>query len=451
MLVTLTSAVAIAATLAACSGGGGSSTTTGTSPKLTNCTNTMVNKDAPQVSVWAWYPNMALVVDNFNKAHTDVQVCWTNAGQGGDEYTKVQTAISAGKGLPDVVMLEADHLSSYEIQNALVDISKYGADKVKGNFSAGAWKDVSQGSAVYAIPVDGGPMALIYRTDVFTKYGITTPPTTWAEYEADAQKVKSAGGPVFGDLGANVPAVLMALQIQKGATPFGYDLTDPKKLTVKLDDQASKDVLDYWADLVKKGLVGTQDQFTTDYISGVVSGNYATYTSAAWAPGYLTGAGVGKGASSGVWAVAPLPQWDPSNPVSVNWGGSAFAVTSQATDKALAAEVALGLYADPASLDDGWKTQTIFPLNQDVLKSDAFINNKSDFFSGQTANKDIYIPAANAYAGMVYAPITVYYYAQLQAETAKINAGQISGSGAATELQADIVKYAKEQGFTVAP
>jgi len=110
MLVTLTSAVAIAATLAACSGGGGSSTTTGTSPKLTNCTNTMVNKDAPQVSVWAWYPNMALVVDNFNKAHTDVKVCWTNAGQGGDEYTKVQTAISAGKGLPDVVMLEADHL-----------------------------------------------------------------------------------------------------------------------------------------------------------------------------------------------------------------------------------------------------------------------------------------------------------------------------------------------------
>ncbi len=445
------SAVAIAAGLAACSGGGGSTSSTGaagTSPKLTNCTNKMMNS-APQVSVWAWYPNMATVVDNFNKAHTDVQVCWTNAGQGGDEYTKVQTAISAGKGLPDVVMLEADHLSSYEIQNALVDISKYGADKVKGNFSAGAWKDVSQGSAVYAAPVDGGPMALIYRTDVFTKYGITTPPATWAEYEADAQKVKDAGGPVFGDLGSNVPAVMMALEIQKGATPFGYDLSKPKDLTVALADQSSKDVLTYWAGLVKKGLVGKEDQFTTDYISGVVSGKYATYVSAAWAPGYLTGAGVGKGASSGVWAVAPLPQWDTSNPVSVNWGGSAFAVTSQATDKALAAEVALGLYADPASLEDGWKTQTIFPLNQSVLKSDAFINNKSAFFSGQTANKDVYIPAENAYQGMVYAPITVYYYAQLQAELVKINAGQISGADAATELQANIVKYAKGQGFTV--
>jgi len=443
------SALAIAAMLAACSGGGGTNSDKGTSPKLTNCTNKMVYKDAPQVSVWAWYPNMAKVVDNFNKAHKDVQVCWNNVGQGNDEYTKVQTAISAGKGLPDVVMLEADHLSSYEIQNALVDISKYGADKVKDNFSAGAWKDVSQGSSVYAIPVDGGPMALIYRTDVFEKYGITTPPTTWEEYDADAAKVKAAGGPVFGDFGANVPAEIMALQIQKGAEPFKYDLKDPKKLSIKLDDQASKDVLDYWAGLVKKGLVGTQDQFTTDYISGVVGGKYATYTSAAWAPGYLTGAGVGVGASKGVWAVAPLPQWDKANPVSVNWGGSAFAVTSQATNKKLAAEVAMGLYADPDSLADGWKNQVIFPLNQSVLKSEEFINNKSEFFNGQTANKDVYIPAENAYKGFVYAPITVYYYAQLQAVAVKINAGKISGADAATELQAKIVKYAKSQGFTV--
>jgi multiple sugar transport system substrate-binding protein len=84
-----------------------------------------------------------------------------------------------------------------------------------------------------------------------------------------------------------------------------------------------------------------------------------------------------------------------------------------------------------------------------VLTSDEFTNNESEFFSGQTANKDVYIPAENAYEGFVYPPIITYYYAQLQAEMVKINAGEISGSDAATELQADIVKYAKEQGFTV--
>ena len=438
-------ALALAASLTACSGSsGGGGGGSGTS----NCTNKIVNAKAPKVSVWAWYPNMAKVVDNFNNSHTDVQVCWTVAGQGAPEYAKFQTAISAGKGAPDVIMLEDDQLPGFEIQKALVDLSPYGAAKVKGNFSAGAWKDVSQGSAVYAIPVDGGPMALIYRKDIFAKYHIT-PPKTWDEYAADAQKMKDAGGPLFGDFGSNVPAAATALIEQKGGKPFDYDLADRKNIGVAIDSPAAKDVLNYWAGLVKKGLVGKQDQFTTDYISGFINGKYATYVSAAWAPGYLTGQGVGKGAEKDAFAVAPLPQWDTANPVSVNWGGSAFGVTSQAGNKKLAAEVAMGLYADDASLTDGWKTQTIFPLNQSVLHSDAFVNNKVAFFGGQTANKDIYIPAENAYSGAVYSPFTVYYYAKFQAEIVKINNGQTTGSQAATDLQKTIVDYAKSQGFTV--
>ena len=43
-------------------------------------------------------------------------------------------------------------------------------------------------------------MGMIYRKDIFDQYGIT-PPTTWAEYEAAAQTVKDAGGPLFGDFG----------------------------------------------------------------------------------------------------------------------------------------------------------------------------------------------------------------------------------------------------------
>src|SRR5205085_12670207 len=128
--------------LTACSGSSGGGGGGGAGP--TNCTNKIVHAAAPKVSVWAWYPNMAKVVDNFNNSHADVQVCWTVAGQGAPEYAKFQTAISAGKGAPDVIMLEADQLTGFELQNALVDLSKYGAADVKKNFSAGSWKDVSQ-------------------------------------------------------------------------------------------------------------------------------------------------------------------------------------------------------------------------------------------------------------------------------------------------------------------
>ncbi|GAB3038956.1 sugar ABC transporter substrate-binding protein [Parafrigoribacterium mesophilum] len=434
-------ALMVAGTLAGCSGGA----TEGN--EAANCTNKITKKDAPVVTLWAWYPNTELVVDNFNKQHDDVQVCWTNAGAGGDEYDKFQTAISAGSGAPDVVMLEADRIPTYQVQDALVDLRDLGFKDVKANFSDGAWKDVSVGDGVYGAPIDGGPMGMIYRKDIFDKYGIT-PPTTWVEYEAAAQKVKDAGGPLFGDFPANQAAYVTALLYQNRAQPFTYDPANKGEIGIKLNDDATKQVLDYWAGLVSKGLVGTQDQFTPEYISGVIGGKYATYLSAAWAPGYLQGAGVGKGDDAGVWATAPMPKWDPSNPA-VNWGGSAFSVTKQAKDQKLAAKVAFGVYADDASLKDGWENQIIFPLNVNVLNDPAFIDAKVKFFNGQQANREVYVPAAKAYTGMTYTPIGQYFYSAFTKQIAAINDGSTTGSQAADALQADVAKYAKEQGFTV--
>ncbi|GII80570.1 sugar ABC transporter substrate-binding protein [Sphaerisporangium rufum] len=440
--------LAAAGGLAACSPDQGKSTAAAGGNDASSCTNTITKQNLPVVTMWGWYPNMRLVVDNFNKRHDDVQVCWTNVGQGNDEYQKFQTAISAGTGAPDVIMVEMDRIPTFQIQNALVDIKKYGFDAVKADYGAGAWKDVSVGGAVYGVPVDGGPLAMIYRKDVFDKYRIT-PPKTWAEYEQAARKVKDAGGPHFGDLGANVPALMMALQIQKGATPFTYDPARPKAIGVRLDDQASKDVLDYWGGLARQGLVGTQNQFTPEYISGVINGKYATYISAAWAPGYLTGAGVGKGKDTGRFAVAPLPQWDPARPVQVNWGGSAFAVTGQAKDPALAAKVAYGLYADDASLADGWTNQIIFPLNLKVLKDPEFVAAKVAFFGGRQVNKEVYVPAADGYRGVTYSPFGQYYYDAMTKQLSALIKGSVTGAQAADRLQQDVAAYAEEQGFTV--
>lgn len=439
--------LAVAGALAACTAGGGDNT--GGGGDASNCTNKIKNPDAPVVTLWAWYPNAETVVDNFNEANDDVQVCWTNAGAGGDAYDKFQTAISAGSGAPDVMMVEADRIATFQAQDALVDLSDLGYEDVKDNFSAGAWKDVSVGDGVYGAPIDGGPMGMIYRTDVFEKYGITTPPTTWTEFEAAAQTVKDAGGPVFASFAANQPATATAYFYGNGAEPFTYDPADEGEIGINLNSPEIKEVLDYWDGLVDKGLVGTEDQFTPEYIAAVINGDYATYLSAAWAPGYLQGAGVGEGADAGVWATAPMPQWDASNPIAINWGGSAFSVSSQAKDPELAAKVAFGVYADQASLDEGWQKQIIFPLNVGVLDSPEFQDYEVPFFNGQQANKEVYVPAANAYEGMTYTPLGQYYYSALTKQLAAIIDGSATGSEAADALQKDVVGYAEEQGFTV--
>ncbi len=448
-LLAATSAGILLVALAACTPdvSSGTSTDSAAGGDAGSCSNTIVHPDAPQVSVWAWYPNINTVVDMFNKSHDNVQVCWSNAGQGGDEYAKFSTAIAAGTGAPDVIMLEAEVLPGFEIQNALVDLSQHGADKVKGNFSDGAWKDVSSGSSVYAIPVDGGPMAMIYRADIFKKYGIAIP-TTWDEYAAAAQKLKDAGGPFMGDFGSNVPAWFTALMTQNGQTAWNYDSSNPQSIGIKLNDAGSQKVASYWQDLVSKKLVDTQDQFTTDYVAGLANGSYATYVSAAWAPGYLTGAG-GAATGGAEWQVAPLPQWDASKPVSVNWGGSTFAVTTQAKDKDLSSTVAMELYASQEELQDGIDTQTIFPLNQQVLTSQSFADAPIAFFNGQKANGEVYIPAENAYPGYTYSPFTTYYYSELTKSMVSIIDGSKTGPQALDDLQSTMTEYAKSQGFTV--
>ena len=82
--------LALASALAACSAGGDDGDNNGGGGgDASNCTNEIKNPDAPVVTLWAWYPNSETVVDNFNEEHDDVQVCWTNAGAGGDAYDKV--------------------------------------------------------------------------------------------------------------------------------------------------------------------------------------------------------------------------------------------------------------------------------------------------------------------------------------------------------------------------
>ncbi len=412
-----------------------------------SCTNKIVNADAPQVSVWAWYPAFEQVVDLFNENHDDVQICWTNAGQGNDEYTKFSTAIEAGSGAPDVIMLEAEVLSSFSIRDALVDLSEYGAGDVKDDYTEGAWKDVSSGDAVYAIPVDGGPMGMLYRQDILDQYGIPVP-TTWDEFAAAAQALKDAGAPgVLADFPTNGRAYNQALFAQAGSVPFEYDNSKPTEIGIEVNDEGSKKVLSYWNDLVGKGLVATDDAFTADYNTKLVDGSYAIYVAAAWGPGYLQG--LADADETAVWRVAPVPQWDLANPVQINWGGSTFAVTSQAKDPEAAALVAKEIFGTEEAWKIGIEEAALFPLWKPILESDYFRDLEYPFFGGQQINKDVFLPAASGYTGFTFSPFQNYAYDQLTEQLFAMVQGEKEPDAALDDLQASLEKYATEQGFTL--
>ncbi len=87
------------------------------------------------LTVWAWEPTLKQVAADFEKEHPGVEVDLVNAGTNADQYTALQNAISAKKGVPDVAQIEYYAMGQYALTEQLTDLKGFGADKLSGTFS----------------------------------------------------------------------------------------------------------------------------------------------------------------------------------------------------------------------------------------------------------------------------------------------------------------------------
>ena len=436
-----TLAAGVALTLAACtSSSSGSQASNDSASSGTGVT---------RIKVWAWYPEFKPVVDLFNSTHKNIQIDWTNAGAGADEYTKLQTALKAGKGAPDVVMLEFQELPTIDLTKHLVDMGKYGANSIKDNYVDWAWRQSSDGQKVFAIPVDAGPMGLLYREDLFRKYDLTVP-TTWDEFKTEAQKLKSRNPKAFmTDFGANDGGFMHGLFWQAGAKPYTYAESSLPNIGIKLNDPNAAKVMSYWDDLIKGGLADTTSYGTTDFYNGLSSGKYATYVAAGWGPGYLQSVAQ---KTSGKWRAAPLPQWTAGANAQGDWGGSAFSVTDQSAHPQEATRVAMEIFgSDQAAWKIGIDKAFLFPTSKPILQWDYFRNKKWDFFGGQAVNGEVFVPASDAVGAFDWTPFNDYVFGQLTANVGSAVTKKTSLVDALNTTQTTISTYAQKQGFKVAP
>ena len=396
------------------------------------------------IKVWAWYPEFQGVVDVFNRTHKNIQIDWTNAGAGTDEYTKIQTALKAGKGAPDVVMIEFQELPTINLTKHLVDMGQYGANAIKGDFVDWAWSQVSDGDKVYAIPVDAGPMALLYRKDIFDKYQLKVP-TTWDEFRTEAQKLKAASpGSFMTDFGANDAGFMMGLMQQAGSRPYTYSASNLPNIGVNVNNDGAKKAMTYWQGMVADKLADTTGYGTTDFYNGLTTGKYATYIAAGWGPGYLSS--VAK-TTSGKWRAAPLPQWTAGGTVQADWGGSSFAVTDQSQHPKEATQVAMEIFG---SAQEPWKIGIdkafLFPTAKPILTWDYFVNKEYEFFGGQKVNT-VFVPAANGAGTFDWTPFNDFAANQITTAIGQAVQKKASFTDALDTVQRNVTDYAGKQGF----
>ena len=395
------------------------------------------------ITFWSWVPHLQDEVTMFNSSHPDIHVNLVNAGQGAAEYTKLQTSVKAGTGAPDVVQIEFQYISSYVIQNFLVDLATLGANAYKKDFVPWTWDQVSQGSHVWAIPQDSGPMALLYRSDIFAQYHLAVP-TTWAQYAQEAAALHKANSKLFMTefAGSSDGGWFNSLLWQAGVRPFKVNGTT---LSINMNSAAALKVSNYWGSMVKAGVLSTVPDFQTDWYTELANGTIASWVTAGWGPVFLSGQAA---KTAGKWRAAPLPQWTAGATASGNWGGSTDAVTVQSKHPKEAAEFAIWLNDNLQSASRLASEQFLFPVVEAVFKTPQF-NGPQAFYGGQKVNA-IFADASNHVdLGFQWSPFQSYTYSQMQNELADAVAGKISWSDAMNTLQSTLVTYAKSQGFTV--
>src|SRR5215470_5636657 len=105
------------------------------------------------ITVWAWEPTLKQVVTDFQAKYPKVHVKLVNAGSGDDQYTALQNAVQAGKGVPDVAQIEYFALSQFALGKSVTDLSSYGAKGLSKTYSPGPWNSVNINGGVYGLPM----------------------------------------------------------------------------------------------------------------------------------------------------------------------------------------------------------------------------------------------------------------------------------------------------------
>jgi multiple sugar transport system substrate-binding protein len=398
-----------------------------------------------ELTFWTWVPNIQKEVDLFQQKYPAIKVKVVNAGQGTPHYTKLRTALKAGTGAPDVAQIEFQYIPTFSLTKSLVDLRPYGAEALKDKFVAWTWGQVTGANGeVWAYPQDTGPMGLLYRKDIFDKYGIA-PPKTWDDFATAARKLHSADSNVYmTNMAPNESGVWTGLLWQAGAKPFAN--TAPDAVTVNVNDETSKKLGTYWGGLVKEGVVSADPDFTDPWYQALNRGKYASWVTAAWGPVFLSGSAK---STSGKWRAAPLPQWDAGKQAAGNWGGSTSAVITGTKNPIAAAKFAEFINTDPAATKKFATEQFLFPATKALLADPSFTQQKPEFYGGQTVNQVFSDISQTVNTEFQWPPFLDQAVTDWNETVGKSFADKSDTNAALDQWQQRITEYAKNQGFKV--
>ncbi|PWG66993.1 ABC transporter substrate-binding protein [Bifidobacterium callitrichidarum] len=394
------------------------------------------------VDVWAWEPALTPVAEKFQEKYPNIKIKISNVGTAGKEYTNITNALQAGSGAPDIAQIEYFAIPEFVLQDALMDLSRFGADKYADFYTAGPWNAVTYGGGIHGLPMDSGPDAFFYNKEVFEKAGVDSIPQTWDDFYEVAKKVRAQGSYLAAD--AANPAIMEVWLWAAGAEPVKVD---GEKITINYaGDSIAQKYYVLLQKMIDEDLIDTKlTGFTDDWYKALNNGDLAGMTSGAWMASMLKG-GVDQGA--GKWRVALMPQISSSTHGNGEDGGSSLAIlkTSKKADAAYKFIEFAGHEREGINIrmDKGQ-----FPADVKTMSDNDFLT-KIDPYFGDQKYQDVLVEGANNVGKQwQFLPYEVYARNIYGDYIGKALSGEITVQEAIEQWQNALIEHGKQEGFNV--
>jgi multiple sugar transport system substrate-binding protein len=139
-------------------------------------------------------PILDKVLQDFQAAYPNIKVKFEPIA---GDYAAAMAAKFSSQDVPDVFYVDSGPAATWIEDGSLQPLDEYIA---KSGFDTSkfypAYLDAFKGpdGKLYGLPKDGNTIAMAYNSDILSKAGVTTPPTTWEELTAAVDKLKGQSG-----------------------------------------------------------------------------------------------------------------------------------------------------------------------------------------------------------------------------------------------------------------
>jgi multiple sugar transport system substrate-binding protein len=184
--------------------------------------------------------------NNYTATHPCVKVVRQDPVVTGDSayLTHILSQFSSGSE-PDLLMVDNPELAEFAADGVLVPLSSLGSLSVVSKINPANVAETTYNGKLYALPLATNTIAIFYNKTLVQQAGITTLPTTWAEFSADAKKAAHGSDLGFVFSGQAGPGQA-TWQFDPWSWSNGGSMLDP-------DGMASVQALAFLTSLVKEG------------------------------------------------------------------------------------------------------------------------------------------------------------------------------------------------------